>query len=169
MSRFSVRAAVSAAAAVVLALAFAQGAFSDEDTIERKGSRYVQTIDRTFDVDPGGALSVEAPSGPIEVKTWNKNSVHVVIERKVKTRSEEDARELLTDYVTTVKQVGNEIGVKTRTAGRWDDIDRIEASYKITVPLSFNVDLETAGGQYRRGRPRRKRHSGDCRRQHSGR
>jgi DUF4097 and DUF4098 domain-containing protein YvlB len=147
MSRLGIRLAVSTVATGLLLLGLLPGgAFSKGDELERRGSRYVQTIDRSFDVDPGGLLSVDVTGGPIEVDTWEKNSVRVLIEKKVKSRSEEDAREILEDHATTVEQDGNDINITTRGGSHWWGGDRIEASYRISVPRRFNLELETAGG-----------------------
>jgi DUF4097 and DUF4098 domain-containing protein YvlB len=147
MARVNNRAVVRVAVATALALILAPaGVASTKDELERKGSGYVQIIDKSFDVKAGGTLSLEAPSGSIKVKTWDKLTVHVIVERKVKTRSEEEAREILEDYPTTVEQSGNDIRIRTRSHSRWDDSDRIESSYRVTVPRRFNLDMETAGG-----------------------
>jgi DUF4097 and DUF4098 domain-containing protein YvlB len=123
----------------------AAGVAADSDELKKRGSHYVHIIDRTFDVKPGGVLHIDAPNGSIEVETWNKNEVHVRVERKIRTRDEEDARELIEDYPTTVEMKGNDVWINTESSG-WRHDDDIEGSYRVTVPVKFNVDLSTAGG-----------------------
>jgi DUF4097 and DUF4098 domain-containing protein YvlB len=144
--RFVLWAASVAIAAVAVQILPLIDAAAETYELKRKGSRYVQLIDRSFEVKTGGVLHVEAPNGSIEVKAWDKNDVRVVVERRVKSRDEEEARAVLEDYPTTIEKKGNEIWVETEGWGRWGDSDRIEASYRMTVPRQFNVSLTTAGG-----------------------
>jgi DUF4097 and DUF4098 domain-containing protein YvlB len=137
--------AVTAVSAAAFAAALATDAAAKSDELKRKGSHYVQIIDRTFDVKPGGELHIEAPNGPIQVKTWNKNEVHVYVERKLRTRDEDDAREMMEDFPTTVEKKGNDVWIETEKGG-WRHDNDIEGSYRVTVPREFNLDLTTAGG-----------------------
>ena len=47
-------------------------------------------IERSFQVTPGGRLTVDADRGSIEVRTADRDQVDVKIERKVKRRQEMD-------------------------------------------------------------------------------
>jgi DUF4097 and DUF4098 domain-containing protein YvlB len=122
------------------------GSEAERDELKKEGSYYVQVIERSFEVHRGGRLHVEAPNGWIKVKTWDEPKVRVLVERRIKSRHEDEAREVLEDYPTTVLQKGDEIRVETKLDHGWRDSERIEGTYSVTVPRSFNLDLKTAGG-----------------------
>jgi DUF4097 and DUF4098 domain-containing protein YvlB len=121
-------------------------ATAKNDELKKDGSQYVQTIDKSFDVEKGGELHLSAPNGSVKVKTWDKDMVRVVAERKIKSRHESEAREVLDHNPTTVEKKGNDVWVETDRDHGWNDQDRIKASYRLTVPRNYNLDLKTAGG-----------------------
>jgi hypothetical protein len=111
------------------------------------------TIERTLQVQAGGTLTVEASSGHIKVITASGNDVAVRVEREVRDRYSDDASRILTEHQVEISQSGNDVRVETKVSDevreRWRDEYRstpLQVEIIVTVPTSYNVDLDTAGG-----------------------
>ncbi len=106
------------------------------------------TVDRTFEVSPGGQLTVDSDLGSIEVRTAAANRVDVHIVRSANTRNAERAAELLKDVDIRMDQSGNTVNVRAKlpNSGWWNRNRHVRLQFLITVPKAFNVDLKTAGG-----------------------
>ena len=111
------------------------------------------TIERTLQVQPGGTLTVDASFGHIKVLTASGNSVAVRVEREVRDRYSSDEGRILTEHQVNISQSGNDVRVETMVSEdvreRWRDDYRstpLRVEVVVTVPTSYNVDLDTAGG-----------------------
>jgi len=110
-----------------------------------------KTITRSFAVEPGGSLTVDADQGDIEVVSSDKNSVEVVVERKVRRASQSKEAELLKAHKVTFTQDGSKVRVQAvtaKTSGGLFSFSRpnLDVHFRITVPKQFNASLNTAGG-----------------------
>ena len=99
------------------------------------------TISRTFNVHPGGTLTVDADVGDIAVRATAANQVGVQVIRKGR---ESDIRE----YEVTFAQEGNDVRVRGKYDRKWKffDWNNLHARFIITVPSTYNVHLGTSGG-----------------------
>ena len=102
-----------------------------------------KTLNRTFNVSPGGSLVVEADGASIKVSGADTNQVTV---RMIVRASEDDVAEMTLDAT----QKGNEVTATMRRAKRnkWFSLGfwRGEASIEVTVPRRFEVNARTGGG-----------------------
>jgi len=105
-------------------------------------------MDRTFEVSPGGQLTVDSDLGSIEVRTAAANRVDVHIVRTANTRDSARAAEILKDVDIQMDQSGNNVNVRAKVpnSGWWNRNRHVRLEFQITVPKQFNVDLKTAGG-----------------------
>ncbi len=90
-------------------------------------------IDEEFSVSPGGTLIVESDSGPIEVETWDQDTVRVRI-----TGTD--------NFDVSVEQNGNTVHVVADSEGGFFFNRGGNIRFRIEVPRQFNVDLDTGGG-----------------------
>ncbi len=111
------------------------------------------TIERTLQVQPGGTLTVDSSFGHIKVLTASGNSVAVRVEREVRNSYSSDESRILTEHQVNISQSGNDVRVETMVSEdvreRWRDDYRgtpLRVEIVVTVPTSYNVDLDTAGG-----------------------
>jgi len=111
------------------------------------------TVERTLQVQPGGKLTVDSSSGHIKVLTASGNNVAVRVEREVRDRYSSDESRILTEHQVNISQSGNDVLVETKVSEdvreRWRDDYRgtpLSVEIIVTVPTSYNVDLDTAGG-----------------------
>ncbi|MCA9783176.1 MAG: DUF4097 family beta strand repeat protein [Calditrichaeota bacterium] len=115
------------------------------------GARIEDTLDKDFTVHAGGTLFLDTAEGSVEVVSWDKEQVRVTIERKVKARNEEEAREVLDHYRFEMDGKGDDVQVTVDRTGRHNYSDQIELSFAISVPRTYSVDIATSGGGIRVG------------------
>jgi len=108
-------------------------------------------LHRTFDVEAGGELIIEAEDGDIEVKGTEKNRVVVEVLRKARAKNEEAERGMLENHVVTFYQDGNRVTISGERKDRrnfWNliTVGGLEVRYVVSVPREFDVDLTTSDG-----------------------
>jgi hypothetical protein len=109
-------------------------------------------IKKSFQVEPGGKLTLETDIGSIEVKGMDSRTVDVEVIREVRTMSSKKAEDLLEDFQIEFSQDGSDVYIKAeyeRTSWQkfWDNLTKhLRVKYIISVPQSYNVDLRTKGG-----------------------
>ncbi len=96
-----------------------------------------KTINKEFTVANGGLLKISTDVGAIDIETHAKETVLVEVEVTGKNEDDMDV---------SFKKNGDDISIK-------GDFDRsnfgnnhIRITYKVTLPQSYNVDLNTSGG-----------------------
>jgi len=109
-----------------------------------------KTISQSFDVSPGGQLSIEADQGDIEVSSWDKSTVSVVVERDVTGGSDSQKEKVLKSHKVQFSRDGNTVRVeaKMEKASKFSFRSRpnLNVHFRINVPRNFNANLDTAGG-----------------------
>jgi DUF4097 and DUF4098 domain-containing protein YvlB len=130
---------------VVLIVSFVVAGAQEKGKIEPRGKGYIEEILKTLDVNEGGTLYVTTPAGPIEVESWSKSEVEVRVRKKYKGSSEERAMEAFDDIDVFITKKGKDVHVKVEAARR-NFGKRMNLSFAVMVPETYNVDLETKGG-----------------------
>ncbi|HJQ69092.1 MAG TPA: DUF4097 family beta strand repeat-containing protein [Blastocatellia bacterium] len=105
-----------------------------------------ERITQSFEVAPGGLLSVDIDGGSIEIRPSDSPKVYVEMYRRIEAGSSEAARELLERNPVRISQSGNNVYIEAQgpnTNGR----SRKNVELKVSVPRNFNVDLKTSGGK----------------------
>ncbi|MEW6061720.1 MAG: DUF4097 family beta strand repeat-containing protein [Bacteroidota bacterium] len=99
-------------------------------------------FEKQFSVSEGGQLIVDAEAGTINIGSWEKNEVSVVVEV-------EGSDSRVGKYEVEFTQEGNTISVigkvKDHSFFKWH-IGNLEASYTIKVPKKFKTKVTTSGG-----------------------
>ncbi len=108
-------------------------------------------IEQKFEVSPGGELRMDVDRGSIEVRGGDQNEVPVRADRKAQGRRSQ-VDNWLKRHQVTIQQEGNDVVVKSRFEGSrgWGWFRRspqLEVRYVVTVPRSYDVGLQTAGGK----------------------
>ena len=98
-----------------------------------------EPLHRSFNVSPGGTLTVDADVGDIRVSSASGNTVTVDV-----TQSSRSSRFM----DVTAEQQGNNVVVRGKFEGSrmWNWNFNGDAKFVISVPASYNVDLATSGG-----------------------
>lgn len=102
------------------------------------------TVSRTFQVQPGGTLTLESDLGSVKVQTSSQNVVEVNVDRRANVIGNIRGKEILERFQVEFDQKGNDVEV----TGEMEDRrrSRLQVHYRITIPEKYNVDLSTAGG-----------------------
>jgi hypothetical protein len=98
--------------------------------------------DKQFTVSDGGEVIVDADAGTVEIDSWDKDEVSVVVEIEG-TDSRADK------YVVDFKQDGNKImitgKVRDKSFFKWH-VGNLDAHYTIQTPKKFSAKVKTSGG-----------------------
>jgi DUF4097 and DUF4098 domain-containing protein YvlB len=103
-------------------------------------------IRKTFNVAPGGRLTIRADRGSIQVKTAPVDKVEIEVTREPGRSASKD---VLERHHIDFSQQGNDVTVKAemdkvkKNFWRGDDL---RVRYEVTVPSKYNVNLKTSGG-----------------------
>ena len=97
--------------------------------------------EKTFDVQPGQRLNVEASVADIKITTWDKNEFYIKVLGN--DRAEDKIRFIFekTDYGVYVK-AEKEGG----SFFNWFGFSNIKLRFEIKLPSNFDTDLKTSGG-----------------------
>lgn len=98
-----------------------------------------ETEQRSFDVSAGGRFVLDADWGTVEVETWDRDAVDVVVERTDELEILEFDEEEGT--ITVRSRRKERLGIL-----RWFRSDDAPL-FKVTVPRRFDLGLTTAGGK----------------------
>ena len=103
-------------------------------------------IEKTYHVNPGGRLTIDAEMGNINVQTAAQDRVEVVVTKEAKSRLHR-FQEALDDFKVTFDQRGSNIYIQGKFGrGRnyWQrQLNDLKIRFQVTVPRQYNVDLNT--------------------------
>lgn len=118
-------------------------------TVQAKIER---TVEKTFPVQVGGALTVLAEGGAIDIHTDPTAAVvRVVATQTIQADSDAEAAPLLEKLELEIAAHGNDVKATAHYPGkpakslfkRWPPV---KVDFEITLPENFNVDVHTSGG-----------------------
>jgi hypothetical protein len=125
------------------------------------GREIVESEVRTLYFQPGRTLAMNTDEGQVDVRTWNQDSVRIVMIKKAWGRTERKARKSLENIRVTVSQSEEgvaleekilnreELGVldlfdpQTWQQGRWGGE---QVNYEITLPVKSSIHVEQDKG-----------------------
>ncbi len=129
-------------AGMVIALS---GRYQKSEASEFSFSNGKQHYDQEFTVSENDNLFVDTDFGNLTINGSSDNKVHVVV--TIKGDQDEIDR-----YPVVIEQNGNTVSVTAHNRGshfRWFDMNSLNARYEISIPVNFNLDISTAGGNIR--------------------
>ena len=109
------------------------------------GQGYAATIEETFTVEPGGELTIDADFGSVRIETSTSNTVEVLVEKRLKEGTEDQARRAFEEVEVTTEQRGNDVRIGVDKS-RWFKRNRVSIAMTVQVPDAYNLDIKTAGG-----------------------
>lgn len=112
---------------------------------------YDNNLNKSFPVNPGGKLVVDADRGSIDITTADTDKVDVQVFRKVRSVSRSRADEILSAHEVNFQQQGDQVTVSAKFRGASGGLFKrggsgLQVRYQINIPKKFNVDLKTSGG-----------------------
>jgi DUF4097 and DUF4098 domain-containing protein YvlB len=101
------------------------------------------TVERTFDVRPGGKLILDTDLGSVDVRTTADSQVRIKVEREAGSGRDED-------FELRFEQRGDDVVVEGERPGggwsSWGSRNRFKVHFEIEVPEEYDLDIETSGG-----------------------
>lgn len=115
---------------------------TEKDEEYDESNRNNKRFEKQFTVSEGGKLIVEADAGTVQIDSWGKNEVSVVVEVEGSDSRTEK-------YNVEFKQDGNTVSVvgkvRDKSFFKWH-VGNLEAYYTIKVPKKFSTTVNTSGG-----------------------
>jgi hypothetical protein len=94
--------------------------------------------EKTFQINQGKTLKLDASSGNIEISTWDKNEVHVKISGNNRAKEK-------TEFTFNNDENSVEVTAKSKSSFfGWNS--GIKLRFEIMVPKNFNAETHTSGG-----------------------
>lgn len=109
--------------------------------LQGSSGNYYATINKSFDVQPGGSITVKDVTGDFKVTGWSKNVVEITQEIRIKSFTKGEAEEIYKRAQNAIIQSGSTI----RIEGDYDG-NRVYNNFTISVPEKFDVAIRTSGG-----------------------
>jgi len=126
----------------ILMIVLLSATYLNAQDLRKEGKVWIGEFNKTFSVSPGGSLIMNEIRGDVDIRTWNKNEVSVHEIRRMDIFTKNEAEAAMKESETGFRQDGNTI----RIGGSGFDRKWISSRFKITVPVAFNCDIETQGG-----------------------
>ena len=107
-------------------------------------------IHRSFNVRPGGTITIDADLGDIKVTSGGSN-VSVDVIRRARTSSQSKADDLFKDLVVSFTPEGDSVRIRAKydqpsSWFHWNWNNDLDVRFVVSVPSQYNVDLKTSGG-----------------------
>ena len=113
-----------------------------------------KVIEKTYNVNPDGRLTVNADIGRVDIQTHTQDSVEIVITKKAKRQSDRRVQKALADFKVTFDATRSGVSIRGafqrgKNYWRWHPLfklDHLDIRFLVTVPRRYNVDLNTQSG-----------------------
>ena len=116
-------------------------------TEKSSAHEYEDRITKTFRAKKGQLLYLKSDMGSVEVDSWNRNEVKIIVIKKAKTYSKREAKKAYDDLELRFDQNRRGISVIAEYTGpkRWSR-RKLKVHFEILVPKKFDLDINTASG-----------------------
>jgi hypothetical protein len=113
-----------------------------------------RVVEKSFQVQPGGLLTVETQGGNVRVETSNDLTVKVVAKQIIKADSEDEADKILEKLSLDIEQRADGVAAVSKyerkpSGFHWGSWPPVQVNFVVTVPSRYNVNLKTSGGDIR--------------------
>ena len=105
-----------------------------------------KTYSETYDISKGVTLSTDTKYSDIELLTWEKDVVDILVEVEVDASSDNKAREILEKIDVHISKSGNTINLETDIDNGWSRNVKFEINITIKAPKYINLDVENSYG-----------------------
>ena len=105
-----------------------------------------KTYSETYDISKGVTLSTDTKYSDIELLTWEKDVVDILVEVEVEASSDNKAREILEKIEVHISKSGNTVNLETEIDNGWSRNVKFEINITIKAPKYINLDVENSYG-----------------------
>lgn len=115
---------------------------------------FEDTIEKTYEVESGGTLTIDSNLGDIDVKGVGGNQVHIKIIRKIKAKNQRAANQIFENLDIDIHQQSKDVIITAEFYQPKNDLLKwIDGSHRwpniqfiVTVPQVYHLDLQTEDG-----------------------
>jgi len=102
---------------------------------------------KTFQVKEGQLLYLKADMGSVDIKSWSRHEIKIIVTKKANTSSRREAEKIYDDLKMSFDQNRRGVTVLVEYVGpkRWGN-RKLHLHFDICVPQKFDLDINTAGG-----------------------
>jgi hypothetical protein len=115
------------------------------DGLFRSGNSFSESIDMLFDVKQGGELSLGTTNGSVQIKTWSKDQIRLVVTKTTAASSPFNARTILENFLVQARHKGRNLEL-TATAHTENCRNSVGVTFTVWVPRNYNVAINTGDG-----------------------
>ena len=105
-----------------------------------------KTYTETYNISKGTTLSTDTKYSDVELLTWEKDVVDILVEVEVDASSDNRAREILEKIEVQISKSGNTISLETEMENGWSRNSKVEINITIKAPKYINLDMENSYG-----------------------
>lgn len=116
----------------------------ERGVMQVRGHSYVESIDMLFDVRSGGSLSLGTTAGSVNVQTWSREQIRLVVTKQITAEDMDAARRILDMFSIRALHGGKNLKLEGRARTR--EAAAVGVQYTIWVPKSYNLDIKTKSG-----------------------
>ena len=114
--------------------------FKEENFNNENNSTIRDSIVKSFTVNPKGTLNVDVSGADIELKTWDKNEVKIIVQRRGSERA-------LENYKLSFESTKDNVTVKSESKKSfWNFGNNLSIDFTVFIPKEFYPDIKTSGG-----------------------
>jgi uncharacterized protein YajQ (UPF0234 family) len=106
----------------------------------------VKSFSKSFDVSKGITLSADIKYSDVELLSWDKDKVDIVVEIEVEASSKSKAEEMLTKTDVKVNMSGNTISLQTELEEGWSRNSKVDIHIIVNAPAYMNLEMSSSYG-----------------------
>jgi len=100
----------------------------------------------TYDVSKGITLDANTRYSDVELLTWEKDVVDILVEVEVEASSNSKAEDALRKLDVRIGKSGNTISLETKMEGNWSRNVKVEIKVTIKAPAYINLNMKNSYG-----------------------
>ncbi len=106
----------------------------------------MKEFSESFDVSKGITLAADIRYSDVEVLTWDKNTVDILVEIKVDASSKSKAEDQLSKIEVSIGKTGDVISLKTELNDGWSRKAKVDIHIIVNAPAYMNLDMSSSYG-----------------------
>lgn len=106
----------------------------------------VKEFSESFDVSEGVTLSADIKYSDVEMRTWDKNTVDILVNIEVDASSKSKAEEKLSKVDVRISKSGKVISMTTDLDEGWSRNSKVSINIIVNAPAYLNMDMASSYG-----------------------
>jgi Toastrack DUF4097 len=116
-----------------------------QDFVKTEQGYYLERTETTIQAVRGGVLHLVSKQGDVDIDSWNRDEVRVLVEKRSDVSDEAQALALFEAFQVTTTPVSDTVQVEAGVRGE-GPLDSVMVKIFVSVPSQFGVYVKTAKG-----------------------